>query len=98
MIAEFMSASSVDLLGNKVEPRYHESWDWLMSVWEKINNTYDHNDNPRFNFIIGPDTCVVFDSLNVAPICENEHGGSNKEMVYETAVQFIEWYNKNEKS
>jgi len=52
MIAEFMG---YELIGNTysknngmdwfIEPQYHESWNWLMSVVEKIKNIAVKNDN-----------------------------------------------------
>jgi hypothetical protein len=38
LIAEFMGASGFNLLGQKVRPKYHTSWDWLMPVIEEIDH------------------------------------------------------------
>ncbi len=67
---------------------YHESWDWLMPVVEMIE---------RFNgiFISIEDTwCAVeLDSYD-KPMIENEDD-TKIEAVYESVLDFIDWYNEN---
>lgn len=67
---------------------YHNSWDWLMPVIEKIEG-------------LGCRTSIIFtaDSKNVGSISLGEKtitnlGNSKIEAVYKTVVQFINWHNQ----
>lgn len=66
LIAEFMgydistiASSGVEVVefeskDTKVENlKYHESWDWLMPVVERINNTHSDNYGNHYSFQIG---------------------------------------------
>jgi len=84
-----MGASSVDLLGNKVEPRYHESWDWLMTVVDKIESLEGTNGN-NYKFTIQNETSYI-DCTN---IISSPSAKCKIESAYEVVVSFIEFYNK----
>jgi hypothetical protein len=63
---------------------YHESWDWLMPVVEKIDNIYSttsltHKQEVRFERILN---LKITDKI---------------ETVYKAVVEFIKWYNSNGK-
>lgn len=96
MIAEFMDYTHV-LLPVSVgleyydgdEMEYHSSWDWLMPVVEKIYSLgYHYEIQPRGMVIEGwhssevlVSKCFVYDK-------------SQKEIIYDAVVEFINEYNK----
>ena len=108
MIAEFMGYETYEQTDNvairlmdgnefnstdigHVHTKFHTSYEWLMPVWKHINSI----SGSRFTFPIRPDFCYILDFETVKEIVYNEHGATNEELIYETVVQFIEWYNKN---
>ena len=81
---------------------FHESWDWLMPVVNKIEHSeerlkvFDINSfhakisifKPKFEtFIVG--------SYLTSP--EKEKAPSKLEATYKVVIKFIKWYNKNKK-
>lgn len=70
---------------------FDTSWEWLMSVWKHINSM----SGSRFTFTIRPDFCYILDTNTDKEIVYNEHGATELELVYETVIQFIKWYNEN---
>jgi hypothetical protein len=88
IIADFMGASGVDMLGNKTDARYHTSWDWLMLVVEKIEQT-----NDGCTLVIIEDERCHIDNQKEFHI--DSVGHTKIEAVHNAAVAFIEWYNKN---
>lgn len=73
---------------------YDTKWEWIMPVVEAINEMTDEEDAFEYTFQIRPDRCSVFTTDGEA-IVDNEHGSTNIEMVFWTAVAFCEWYNVN---
>lgn len=83
--------------------KYHSSWDWLMSVVEKIESIKDDT-LPYLSFsqnnfcvsirngfceIISGDFLTTFDEFN-------RHTGAAKiAATYNAVVEFIKWYNEN---
>lgn len=74
--------------------KYHSSWDWLMSVVEKINTLgIDNFGNPCFT--IFSNKALVYDNdsnghfINYTP-----DDGKLIDAVWLTVVEFIKWYNK----
>jgi hypothetical protein len=104
MIAEFMGATITDIKGiqkpiyypimgksvfvNKL--KYHTSWDWLMPVVEKIEQT-----NDGCTLVIIEDERCHIDNQKEFHI--DSVGHTKIEAVHNAAVAFIEWYNENEK-
>lgn len=74
---------------------FHNSWEWLMEVVNKINS-FEENGVFTYGVIIAPEACVIERPTQYGNI-ENEHGATLIEMVYLTIVEFIEWYNKEVK-
>lgn len=72
--------------------KYHESWNWLMPVIEKINNiTLD--EVGEVGMVIYPDKADVIDSNDDIMI----EGLSQKTLihaVYNTVIEFIKWHNQ----
>lgn len=94
MIAEFMGASGFDMLGEKVEPKYHTSWDWLMPVVEKIESIKNEH-GFTYSVRMSGKFCTV-ESVNYSMIDMQLKGAGNTKLqaTYQAVVQFIEWYNK----
>jgi hypothetical protein len=91
LIAEFMG-SSFDYPHYPYpddELRFHESWDWLMPVVEKIEEEYEVS-------ILGDECEISTMGYRVSRIVLVQD--SNKlNSVYKAMVEFIQWYNRNEK-
>jgi hypothetical protein len=70
--------------------QYHTSWGWLMDVLDKIFSLgYDYEIKPRYMVIkerlsseVLVSKCFVYDK-------------SQKEIIYDSVVEFINQYNKN---
>lgn len=75
---------------------YHESWDWLMPVVEKIEHGLPpFEDGNLINVTIGPTRyCSIQDSNGeLIEIITSEP--TKIRTVYNAVVEFIEWYNEN---
>ena len=71
---------------------YHTSWDWLMPVVEKINNT------ERYEVCIGNCHCHITDIENdnhkVRALTLSLQGKTTMRAVYLAIVEFINWHNE----
>jgi hypothetical protein len=75
------------------ELEFHKSWDWLMPVVERIEET---------NFVkitrgfcgINETKTSTFNAWASYRIKVQTKGESKIEIVYKTVVEFIKWYNK----
>ena len=61
--------------------KYHESWDWLMMVVDKINNGY----NNKYSFIITSYGAKIYEDEELYSNSSN----NVKECVYNTIIEFI---------
>jgi hypothetical protein len=82
------------------ELKFHKSWDWLMTVVEKINNISNEEEDFMYELIISPNECSVLDNNMYSDtyreeIVGNKHEATFIEVVYITVVEFIKWYNEN---
>ena len=79
------------------ELKYHSSWDWLMPVVEKINNTTDEFGN-EMNFQIGNGFVWVDQPIGDRIYFSGNEIDHKKEpmidKVYKAVVEFIQWYNQ----
>ena len=75
------------------EVYYHQSWDWLIPVVEKIETIIFENDE-YYNFQILGGCYVVIISSHGHELITVDNGQSKLECAYLAAVQFIEWYNQ----
>ena len=77
--------------------QFHTSWDWLMPVVEKINNTTDEFGN-EMDFQIGNGFVWVDHPIgNRIYFSGNEIDHKKEPMidkVYKAVVEFIQWYNQ----
>jgi hypothetical protein len=87
LIAEFMGMEDHQEMGEYVTPNYNTSWDWLMTVVEKIESLRDENGN-AYRFTI--DMCnAQIEETNIEIL-----GGAFKiDTTYKAVVQFINQYN-----
>ena len=99
LIAEFVTEEPEVLkqdlkrAGTLESMQYHESWDWLMPVVEKINLL----DEYEYSVTIYTMDCHIQDKKGNTVIsidCKNTVDELIKS-VYEAVVEFIKWYNEN---
>lgn len=102
LIAEFMGAEVTELeIGDIYYPingcsvflrkmKYHESWDWIMPVVEKIEAL-------GYGCTIGMGTYVVIQDDTTESGVEITRMTDNNKLTgtYEAVVEFIKWYNNN---
>lgn len=79
---------------------YNCSWDWLMEVVDKIESLPDEENNGAFFFKIYQDSVsIIFSNDNYIIDLINVMGqGSRINNVYQAVVEFIQLYNKANKS
>ena len=71
--------------------QYNSSWDWLMSVVEKIEYEYMYSVSPTWEH------CVIINAGdNKDRLYIETEGRSKKEATYKAVVEFIKWYNKQQ--
>jgi hypothetical protein len=73
--------------------RYHSSWDWLMPVVEKIEGIEIFRVDDEFvnwKVYINTTMCTISGKKDFVV----DSNGCKKTMVYQAVVQFIEWYNE----
>ena len=74
---------------------YHTSWDWLMSVIEKLEAEW--TEDGFFEFRINVDRTIVVSSEDFC-VWEEQDGGDRLENTYRAVIKFIKKYNFNLKS
>lgn len=99
VIAEFMNVDLSQSYGN-IPPSYHDSWDTLMSVVEKIESIEDPH-HGHFGVHISSNSCTI-QATNFRPDkidINNPHyfadyyGKDKKEATHIAVFYFIQWYN-----
>lgn len=107
LIAEFMGGipccTGGELLQHKDKSNcvwipgtvYHESWDWLMLIVEKIE---DRNVSLEIAYIqdFGANICTMLSYNPDSAISITEVGASKIETVYKAVVSFIKEYNEEQ--
>lgn len=92
LVAQFLGLNiitdGISLFDTNYKPlaKYHESWNDLMPVVEKIERL----DNADYVVIIQDDTCTIYG--REFKITVDEY--SKIESTYKACVEFINWYNK----
>jgi hypothetical protein len=84
---------------------YHKSWDWLMSVVEKIESLdltkwYDTDNFSNCSVNIEHSSCYIWLNLNYDPgkrvvAIHNGTYETKIETVYNAILEFIKWYNEH---
>jgi len=74
--------------------KYHSSWEWLMSVVEKIESL----DHGRFGFTMDPHGVEVIlykeDETRIVEIVRDDMQ-PRKDLLYDAVCAFMEWYYNN---
>jgi hypothetical protein len=99
LIAEFMGVGKEYKFKNILATDYHNSWDWLMPVVDKISSlgytvVIEFHQNPELcNISIQDNETYEY----IANDCEDFDYtiDSNIHMVWFEIVNFIKWYNEN---
>lgn len=79
------------------ELEFHSDWNWLMSVVEKIENLQDENNCAIYNVQIEQSFTEIIDNHTSETIIYNIDADSKIEAVYNTVIEFIKWYNEQNK-
>ena len=87
LIAEFMNIEDYQEMGKYVTPNYHNSWDWLMPVVDKIFSLgYDYTIKPLHMIIKERMGEIVSECIGIDQ--------SQEEVIYQAVVEFIKQFNK----
>lgn len=84
-----------DITGDKnlVSSDYHSSWDWLMPVVEKIEETeYNYDTRIHYDALEGAYFVDIVDWGNAERACQTSYI-SRIDAVYKAVIEFIKWYN-----
>ena len=76
--------------------KYSKDWNWLMRVVEKIENLQDENNCAIYNVQIEQSFVEIIINHTSETIVEVD-SNSKIEAVYQACVEFIKWYNKQNK-
>lgn len=87
-----IEAGTVRTLFHPRQMNFHNDWNWLMKVVERICSLQDEEDEYLYTVEIRPDRCSVYSHMT-SDVIENEHGEDHLTMVFHTLVEFIEYYN-----
>jgi hypothetical protein len=77
--------------------KYHLSWDWLMPVVEKIEKINRYNEYYPDTVTIWKDCCKISDGNNGNELVCVYSGTTKIEATWLAVIDFIKWYNKNDK-
>ena len=78
------------------ELEFHSDWNWMMRVIEKIENLQDENNCAIYNVQI--EQCFVEIIINHTSETIVEVDSNSKiQAVYNACVEFIKWYNEQNK-
>ena len=80
------------------ELEFHSDWNWLMRVVEKIENLQDENNCAIYNVQIEQSFTEIIDNHTYETIIYNIDADSKIEAVYNTVIEFIKWYNEQNKT
>ena len=77
--------------------KYHSDWNWLMRVVEKIEKIPEKNDN-WFNVTVGASCyCIIQDATGELSFEIIGDGRTKIEATYNACIEFIKWYNEQNK-
>lgn len=83
--------------GEVMELQFQEPWAWLMTVVEDIESFKDDNNCCKYNVNIQQCWVEIIDNENSDEIVAVD-GYDKKAATYNAVVEFIKWYNKNQKA
>ena len=76
------------------EMKFHTSWDWLMSVVEKIESLVDEKGCAIYNVVIQQCFVEIIENHTSDEIV-NLDRDNKKDAIYDAVVEFIKYYNEN---
>lgn len=83
------------------ELKYHSSWDWLMPVVEKIEDSHKLSEGYGFSVMIDNWNCEIQNLISgeiISSFNPSSHPIHSKiEAAWLAVVEFIKWYNQNKK-
>jgi len=99
-LSNHASANNKDFIEHHIhfDSSYHESWDWLMPVVEKIEGINEPIANfVRYSVETSNNNCYVYLLLDwdIPIIITKQQGKSKIEAVWHCCIKFIEYYNGN---
>ena len=78
--------------------QFHSSWDWLMSVVEKIETMGFQVDTLSrllpLSMTEKDHNCFIWNDEHTYKVCETSSIESKLKATYEAIIEFINWYNK----
>ena len=80
------------------ELEFHSDWNWLMRVVEKIENLQDENNCAIYNVQIEQSFTEIIDNHTSETIIYDIDADSKIEAVYNIVIEFIKWYNEQNKT
>lgn len=89
----FLKENYVNLMYN---PKYHDSYDWLMPVVEKIETIAHPDSKFPIEFTVDGKYAASFNECGFGDYPTSfirEYGNTRLEAVYKSIIQFIKWYN-----
>lgn len=95
LIAEFMGVPVINDNPQQVIRNYHNCWDYLMRVIEKID-TLDWLKGCQYSVIISSHQCVIKDDHEEEVISNSQwqkEGDTRLTFSYKAVVEFIKWHN-----
>ena len=103
---EFYSPIDLDISGlpdelTLADDLDFKQWHWIMPVVDKIESFEDDDKYCKYNVNIQKSWVEIIDNENLDEIVFMESCGTlltKKELVYLAVVEFINWYNKNQKA
>ena len=78
--------------------KFHSDWNWLMEVVEKIENLQDENNHVMYNVQIEQSFTEIIDNHTSEIVIYDIDADSKIEAVYNTVIEFIKWYNEQNKT
>lgn len=76
---------------------FHSDWNWLMEVVEKIESLQYQNNNDVFKVVIDYGMCTIYNMINDLEVIVNVSKSTKIEAVYNACLEFINWYNEQNK-
>lgn len=78
--------------------RFHTSWDWLMQVVEKIESLETSDSQGFYSVEIDADGVKIYCTSPIDDYIAEVRNSTKLEATYQAVLQFIEWYNAQNKS
>lgn len=74
--------------------QYHSSWDWIMTVVEKIESLSYNKGRHYYIHITQSHVQFLIDRTNETPFSKWGSTNNKLQAIYKAVIQFIKWYNE----